>query len=145
MVAVRVFSELAEYPGAEDHTESWQGTNDDGVRVLFKMVGQLGLEVYDPVLEHPLPLVQLPLHAAISPLSRRGEDLYHEVGSAPDRRVSDDISAGGRHEDDVGLHAFTGRREFDADRRVNHNPVTRLFEKPQELLLQLLRDPLIPD
>ena len=37
VVAFGVIPELAEHPGAEDHTETGQGTVDAGVRVLLKM------------------------------------------------------------------------------------------------------------
>src|SRR5690606_13426645 len=51
VVAVRIVSELCEHPGAEDDTESWQGEVDVGVRVLFKMGSQLGLEGSDLLVE----------------------------------------------------------------------------------------------
>src|SRR5690349_13174190 len=44
-VSVRVVPELAEHPGVEDDTKSWQGAVDVGVRVCLKMCRQLGLEV----------------------------------------------------------------------------------------------------
>jgi len=43
----RVVPELAEHPGAEHDTESWQGEVDVGVRVLFKILGHGVLEVGD--------------------------------------------------------------------------------------------------
>ena len=36
VVAVRVVTELCEYPGADDLTDTWQGEVDFGVRVLIK-------------------------------------------------------------------------------------------------------------
>ena len=35
------------HPGAEHHTESWQGEADVGVRVCFKMLGRARLELAD--------------------------------------------------------------------------------------------------
>ena len=40
-IAIRVIPELAERPGSEYDTDTWQGKVDVGVRVLLKMVGQL--------------------------------------------------------------------------------------------------------
>ena len=39
-VSIGGVSELAQHPGAEYITESWQGEVDVGVRVLLKMVGE---------------------------------------------------------------------------------------------------------
>ena len=50
-VSVRVVPELAEHPGAEDDTDSWQGTDDVGVWVLLKLVRQLRLESGDLTVE----------------------------------------------------------------------------------------------
>ena len=43
-ITVRVVPELGQHPGAERHPQSWQGTDDLGVRVLLKTVGQFGLD-----------------------------------------------------------------------------------------------------
>ena len=46
-VTVGVVPELAERPGAEDDTESWQGEVDVGVRVLLKTVFEGDLKLGD--------------------------------------------------------------------------------------------------
>ena len=51
VVAFGVIPELAEHPGAEDHTETGQGTVDVGVRVLLKMGRELGLELFDAAVD----------------------------------------------------------------------------------------------
>ena len=56
VVAFGVIPELAEHPGAEDHTETGQGTVDAGVRVLLKMARELGIELLDltvDLADHP--------------------------------------------------------------------------------------------
>ena len=52
MVAVRVVTELSEHPGAEDVTKSGKAAVGLSVRVLIKMVDQLGLEGGDLCVEH---------------------------------------------------------------------------------------------
>src|SRR5437879_11449762 len=48
VVAVRIISELGEYPGAEDWSKSWQTEVDLGVRVRFQRAVEFLLLVVDP-------------------------------------------------------------------------------------------------